>query len=186
MCIRDSSEMYEVDGLHLDYIRYPELHYYRACACSECGGRLDPLDEEWVLRRVGNVTSFVEEAGDLVKERGIELSAAVFADYPRCIVEVGQDWVDWCERGLLDWVAPMTYTNITLMVERETRLHRSLVKTSLYEGLGKRSSMSRLDPEKLAEQARRSLKEGADGVLVFSLSSMSSRDFELLREILRE
>ncbi|RLF03869.1 MAG: hypothetical protein DRK00_07950, partial [Thermoprotei archaeon] len=142
-----------------------------------------PLDEEWVLRRVGNVTSFVEEAGDLVKERGIELSAAVFADYPGCVVEVGQDWVDWCERGLLDWVAPMTYTNITLLVQRYTRIHRALVKTTLYEGLGKRSSMSQLSPKKLLEQAKTALRERADGVIAFCLSGMTEEDFKLLKEL---
>ena len=41
-----------------------------------------------------------------------------------------------------------------------------------------------MDPENLVKQAREVLKKGTSGVLVFSLSSMSSRDFELLREIL--
>ncbi|RLF04939.1 MAG: hypothetical protein DRK00_05590, partial [Thermoprotei archaeon] len=176
---------YEVDGVHLDYIRYPELHYYRACACPDCGGKLDPLNEEWVLRRASNVTSFVEEVRDLAGERGVELSAAVFPHYPACVVEVGQDWVSWCELGLLDWVAPMTYTNITLVAKRLAQEHSALVKGGLYEGLGQRRSISNLSPEKLAEQAKAVLEAGADGIIVFSHSSLSQRDLEVLSQIFK-
>ena len=183
--IREFLERYEVDGVHLDYIRYPELHYYRACACPDCGGKLDPLNEEWVLRRASNVTGFVEEVRDLAGERGVELSAAVFPHYPACVVEVGQDWVSWCELGLLDWVAPMTYTNITLVAKRLAQEHSALVKGGLYEGLGKRSSISNLSPEKLAEQAKAVLEAGADGIIVFSHSSLSQRDLEVLSQIFK-
>lgn len=181
--IREFLEKYEVDGVHLDYIRYPELHYYRACACSDCGGRLAPLEEEWVMARVSNVTGFVEEARELAREHGVELSAAVFTNYPACVVEVGQDWVDWCDRDLLHWAAPMTYTNITLLARRLAQEHRALVRGTLYEGLGKKSSMSSLSPEKLMEQAKAVLEAGADGIVVFSYSSLTTRDLELLKQL---
>ncbi len=77
----------------------------------------------------------------------------------------------------------MTYTNITLVARRLTQEHRALTECRLYVGLGKKSSVSSLSPEKLAEQARAVLEAGADGVIVFSYSSLTQRDLEFLKQI---
>ncbi|MCD6166250.1 hypothetical protein J7K19_06050, partial [bacterium] len=51
---------------------------------SERGrNRKHPAWAKWIEWRVAQVTTFVEE-----------LSAAVFMDYPECIVNQGQDWAD--------------------------------------------------------------------------------------------
>jgi len=179
---REVLESYEVDGIHLDYIRYPSIN---ACSCDRCG-KIDPLNEEWVMARVNYVTSIVEMARDLAREYGVKISAAVIPVYPESLITFGQDWVDWCNRGLLDWVAPMNYSNVTKLVEQRTRLHRFLVKTQLLEGIGKKSSMSFLTPEKLLEQILRVLSLKADGVMIFSLSGMTDEDFKIIKERVRK
>jgi len=178
---REVLKRYEVDGIHLDYIRYPSLN---ACGCNRCG-KVNPLDEEWVMTRVSYVTSLVEMAHDLAKEYGVKISAAVIPAYPESLVALGQDWVDWCDRGLLDWVAPMNYSNTTRLVEQRARVHRFLVKIQLLEGIGKKSSISMLTPKKLLEQVSRVLNLKVDGVIIFSLSGMTDEDFKVLKDSLR-
>ncbi len=171
-------EGYDVDGLHLDYIRFPDAS---ACFCPDCG-QGGPLDEEWVVKGVGHVTGFVEKSHRLAREYGVVHSAAVFSDYPASMIHVRQDWVDWVEKGLLDYVMPMSYTNTTRRLERLTQVHTALVGGSaiLLEGIGKKSSMSHLTPGKLLDQIYRALNNGADGAVIFSLSGMEDRDFEVL------
>ena len=75
-----------------------------------------------------HITSVVEIAHDLAREYGVKISAAVIPVYPESLIAFGQDWVDWCDRGLLDWIVPMNYSNITKLVEQRAKLHRFLVK----------------------------------------------------------
>jgi uncharacterized lipoprotein YddW (UPF0748 family) len=198
---------YPVAGVHMDYIRY---HQPNECFCDRCRAAfkketgVDPMDigetwgfnesseraanrrhpawVRWIEWRVSNITTFVEKLSALTKAAGKELSAAVFMEYPGCIVDQGQNWTEWGERKLVDYLFPMTYTNSALMVRKRTRSHVVQVKGScqVWEGLGKRSSRSQLTPEELLEQARSCREEGAEGVVIFAYSSLADEDLEAL------
>lgn len=174
-------ETYEVDGIHLDYIRYPEPIVARGCFCARCG-RGGYTDEDWIMRGVEYVNALVEESYELVKEYGVELSAAVFPNYPDCIIWIRQDWSRWVDEGFLDWVAPMNYTNIMEVFKARSIIHASIVPEGvlLLEGIGKKSSMSALSPGKLIRQAEIAVKVGADGVVLFNYASLTEGDFKLL------
>lgn len=203
-------DRYEVDGVHMDYIRYGSED---VCFCSRCRlgfeqeagidpiaigkvsefnvysergrNRQHPAWARWVEWRAGWVTRFVEDLSKSAKARNKALSAAVFMEYPECIVYEGQDWGDWGERGLVDYVFPMTYTNSTLMFKRRTRNHVAQVRGGcpVWEGLGKRSSRSTLSTEALVEQARAALEENAEGVVIFSHSALTDEDLKALAEL---
>jgi len=178
---REVLEGYDVDGVHLDYIRFPDSS---ACFCPNCGGG-GAREEGWVLRGIQHVTSFVEKSHRLAREYGVIHSAAVFPDYPICATYVRQDWLEWVEKGLLDYVVPMNYTNITRVFERLTQVHAALVGGSavLLEGVGKRSSASSLSPGKMLDQVLKALSNGADGAVIFPLSGMEERDFKVLSRV---
>ena len=203
-------ENYDVDGVHMDYIRYPSED---VCFCSRCreGFRketgVDPLEigkssefnsfrsrsrnrghpawAKWIEWRAGWVTKFVEELSEAAAFRRKDVSAAVFMDYPECIVYQGQEWGDWGERGLVDYIFPMTYTNSTLMVRKRTRNHLVQVEGRCYiwEGLGKRSSRSDLTTGKLIEQAEAALDEGAEGIVIFSYGALTDEDLRALSKL---
>jgi len=178
---RSLLETYEVDGIHLDYIRYPEPIVARGCFCKRCG-KGGYTDENWVKRGVEYVNTLVEESYELVKEYGVELSAAVFPNYPDCIVWIRQDWSKWVNEDLLDWVAPMNYTNIMEVFKARSAIHASIVPEGvlLLEGIGKKSSMSSLSPGKLIRQAEMAIRMGADGIIVFNYACLTEEDFKLL------
>ena len=200
-------DSYSIAGVHMDHIRY---HSEDECFCERCRSEFkaetgtDPLEigkisefnafgeraknrkhpvwAKWVEWRVGWITKFVEELSRSTKARAKELSAAVFMEYPECIVYEGQDWGDWGERGLVDYMMPMTYTNSTLMVRRRTRNHIAQVKggSHVWEGLGKRSSRSTLSTEALIEQVKVASEEGAEGIVIFAYSALTDGDLAAL------
>lgn len=200
---KEVMDNYDVDGVHMDYIRYDSED---VCFCKRCRSKfekeagVDPLKigksshylnrkhpfwAQWIEWRAKWITKFVEKLSKLTKSKNKELSAAVFMEYPECIIYEGQDWVNWAERKLIDYAFPMTYTNSTLMVRRRTRNHFAQVKSScsIWEGLGKESSRSSLTTRGLIEQAKICREEGAEGVVLFSYSALTDEDFSALSKL---
>ncbi len=113
---------YPVDGVHLDYIRYPhesgDFSYHpRALAEFRAWYGKSPaeLPETWERYRQHQVTETVRairEAIDGVR-LGVELSAAVLANIELGQRKAGQDALTWLARGYVDAIAPMVYVQTT-------------------------------------------------------------------------
>lgn len=122
---------YDVDGIHLDYVRYASAsHGYHPAAlaryAAETGavGTPAPDDPAWSDWRRAQVTELVRTARDAVRTTGSRavVSAAVIAwgDGPggpttpsfadtRAYRDTLQDWPGWAEAGVVDAVLPMDY-----------------------------------------------------------------------------
>jgi uncharacterized lipoprotein YddW (UPF0748 family) len=124
---------YEIDGLHLDYIRYPERADGMSWGYNQVSidrfnarygrtGRPPGNDPAWNQWRRDQVTALVRGIylGALAIKPGVKLSAAVipWGDGPRTEADwlktagyssVFQDWRAWLEEGILDQVMPMNY-----------------------------------------------------------------------------
>ena len=121
---------YDVDGIHLDYIRYSSnRHGYhpRALAAfqAETGsvGVPEPTDPAWSDWRRQQVTAAVQAARDAIGAVGSRavLSAAVISwgDGPggsltrfsqtQAYANVLQDWAGWAASGVVDVLMPMNY-----------------------------------------------------------------------------
>jgi uncharacterized lipoprotein YddW (UPF0748 family) len=119
---------YDLDGLDLDYIRYPAGamdagydDFSRKKFSSETG--IDPMNidrakqpdawKKWVEWRENQVTEFVKQVARMVRQTKpqILLSADVFGSYYD--VRMGdfhfQDWAAWTKENLLDVIIPMAY-----------------------------------------------------------------------------
>lgn len=121
---------YDVDGLQLDYIRYPfqdpsaERTYGYGTAARQQFEQLtgvDPTDispsdrdlwEQWTTFRAEQVNSFVAETDELLHrlDPSLILSTAVFAisEHER-IHKIQQHWEVWAERGDVDMIVTMSY-----------------------------------------------------------------------------
>lgn len=122
------AKKYKVDGVHLDYIRYPGENY---CFCENCrkkfeqfvGSSVSDIEKtiassnhmrtKWLEFRRSNISSVVANASKRIRaiNPSIKISAAVFSDLPRARDGVAQDWETWCKLGYLDFVCPMNYTH---------------------------------------------------------------------------
>ena len=133
---------YDVDGIQLDYIRYPfqdnttkqqfgYTNVSRSLFKQRYGvdpvniRRSSPLWQSWVGFRVEQVSSFVSEASQLIKQKRPEviLSTAVFPmERRRRLGTLQQNWEDWSYNKSVDLVVLMTYALDTGSFEERIRL----------------------------------------------------------------
>lgn len=130
---------YDVDGLQLDYIRYPfqdpsagRLYGYGAAARLQFRKiyGIDPaiispsqtdLWQKWTAFRTEQVNSFVAEVSRRLrpKKPGLTISVAVFPlPEQERIQKIQQNWEVWARRGDIDLIVPMTYALDTTRFER--------------------------------------------------------------------
>jgi uncharacterized lipoprotein YddW (UPF0748 family) len=140
---------YDVDGIHLDYIRYPNREYSfdaesrsrfllaygvdpveiarnRAALERTVGPRalaaMDSLQSESRAAQVDSLVAAIHGACG-----GRPLSAAVVADAAEARADKGQDWARWVHRGWVDFVVPMAYSMPPLEIEARARVYNRLV-----------------------------------------------------------
>jgi uncharacterized lipoprotein YddW (UPF0748 family) len=186
-----------LDGLHLDYIRYPGVlpfapgsrfgvgldfghgkptrARFRAETGLEApsGGRLANANR-WDAWRRDKVTELVRAIGDAAHAArpGLMLSAAVWSHADRAYLSIGQDWRRWLEEGLLDFAVPMTYT-------LDTRMFRYQVEAFAYERLAPRvwigigTWLFAGQPARAVEQVRLARAAGVAGDSLFSWDSIA-------------
>jgi len=141
---RDLVSRYAVDGLHLDYIRYPGRNWgYNPESVrrfeEETGHTPsgDPVD--WDNWRRGQVTQLVARIRNAISEArpGVKLSAAVFADQNDAFKNRLQDWGAWVRNGLVDFVVPMNYaTSRALFASRSKAAYTRNPRASVFMGVG--------------------------------------------------
>ena len=112
---------YEVDGIHLDYIRT-----MGRCYCDLCRKEFEtkfrhPLteasDQEWVTwqrEAIGDIVRRTAEGVKTVRPNAV-MSAAVFSNMPGGAGQ-GQDPAGWARKGWVDVVIPMDYKMQALLV----------------------------------------------------------------------
>lgn len=185
---------YDIDGIHLDYIRYPGP---TACFCDGCRSRFQqstgiaignwPSDvlpkgehsAKWTEFRQAQITAVVAAISLRVREvrPRIKISAAVFRNWLSDRNTVGQDWKAWCDSGYLDFVCPMDYTEDSGAFER-------LVKRQLdwagdvpcYPGIGLSTWGDPADMVKLVEQINLTRRLNTGGFTVFNYDATAARE----------
>jgi uncharacterized lipoprotein YddW (UPF0748 family) len=134
--VRELVTTYALDGVHLDYVRYPgeEYDYSRAALqqfklalraemsdedrrAADARERLDPLaypdlyPDRWAAFRRSRLTGLVMRLKTTVKavRPDAVVSAAVVPDAREAFERRLQDWRTWIDQELLDAVCPMAY-----------------------------------------------------------------------------
>lgn len=127
--IMDVVNRYNVDGIHLDLIRYASNNYgyndvsvARFNAINNRSGLPSTTDSAWSQWRRDQVTALVRKvyANSIAVKPAIKVSAATFTGDPAIATTDGwtnsqayktrlQDWRAWMEEGILDLNTPMDY-----------------------------------------------------------------------------
>jgi uncharacterized lipoprotein YddW (UPF0748 family) len=180
---------YDVDGVHLDFIRFPDFSStlgagVRAEFERVTGKRVGRWPEdvsrlagsrrgEFLAFRVGVLRALVADVRMemLAARQGLWLSAAVYGGYPLCRDSVGQDWVDWLRGGLLDHAVPMNYASglsqyVGLL---ETQASYEALRSRIISGIGVTAAESMLDSHGVVEQIAATREQGLGGYVLFDL-----------------
>ncbi|NQU39354.1 MAG: family 10 glycosylhydrolase [Lentisphaerae bacterium] len=192
--LREALTRYAVDGIHLDYIRYPGSH---ACYCDGCRRRFEahlgrrvavwpadarrgheqPVFNRW---RCAQITRLVRDVSSFARQMrpGIQISAAVYGKYPSCVGSVAQEWPAWVNDGLIDFVVPMDYSTsleaFTSLVTEQVALVNE--PRRLCPGIGVTAAESRLGVPAVLQQLEVVKQSGAGGFVFFDLNEVLAQE----------
>jgi uncharacterized lipoprotein YddW (UPF0748 family) len=197
-----------LDGVHLDYIRHPDVlpfvpgarfgvgleFGYGAASrarferetglAAPYGGSLANADrfDEWRRERVTEVVQRVGVAARAANPT-IEVSAAVWAYADRAYLSIFQDWRGWLESKLVDFAVPMAYTSDDRMLRYlGASLVRGVGGDRVWLGLG--SWLFASDPARARRQRDAALAFQPAGISLFSYDAIA--DSEALRGALAQ
>jgi uncharacterized lipoprotein YddW (UPF0748 family) len=196
--IREVVSRYGPDGIHLDYIRYPDD---KTCFCAGCRQRYEswcgqktgrwPNDvisgrkaDDYKKWRRSQITGFVRAVRDeIIKIKPqVKLSAAVYPKYPECAESIGQDWPAWIREGLVDFVCPMDYFPNLSSFREAISSQRQQGGKRVYAGLGVTLDEGDLPPQVFLEQLRILRENGSSGFMLFDLNASLAANYLPLLE----
>ena len=195
--VADLTHRYPLDGIHLDYVRYPTSAFdYSRSAMEEIRADVRPhlhpdeqlrmdararvrptsyadhYPERWSALRRSRLTSLVMRLRTVVKRRRPDavFSAAIVPDEHDARTERLQDWRTWLEGGLLDAVCPMAYTQDVGLFESQIASVRAIAgPIGVWAGIG----AYRLSPGQTIDRIRTARRLRAAGVALFSYDSLT-------------
>jgi uncharacterized lipoprotein YddW (UPF0748 family) len=191
----DLARNYDVDGLHMDFVRYPGVDWgYSPAAVAlyklQTGATETPApdDERWKAWRRERVTAFVRDLhADLrLMKPNVRLSGALIcfgggpassADWPLTSAygSVFQDWHAWLAHGYIDFGVPMNYDSDWSGLEKEwfgrwlNFERNSGFANRILTGVGAFMNY----PEDTLAQIRRALAQHVLGIAIYSYGSTS-------------
>ena len=187
---------YEIDGLHLDYVRYQDVEFgrnpYAIAKFKQDVGR-DPnpwfLEMErsnvasqrliWNLKQWNNakrksITNLVKELRGLINDidPDILLSAAVKPNLYVARERFLQEWDVWLAAGYVDWVVPMNYSPKMSDFSQNISVINNTFPKKYRDKIIMGIALYNQSSNEAAKKIRYSIKEKFVGISVFSYNQM--------------
>ncbi len=161
---------YDIDGIHLDYVRFPSPAYsYDDPSLTGFIRKFRTTPQQnpsaWNDWRRDAISDFIAKLYQRMKQDRpqISLTASVIGDHPMAYRVYLQDSHAWLARGIIDAIFPMIYTGDDTLFEN--RLYHHLLNShdrhvypSIYVG----------NASALKRQLRLAERHGCQGVALFS------------------
>jgi uncharacterized lipoprotein YddW (UPF0748 family) len=195
--IENLARRYAVDGIHLDYVRYPAEDFdhsgaallafrramgdrlsrelrrtYDARAVDDPLTYVDAFPEEWREFRRHRLTALVARIRQAVKavRPSALLSAAVVPDPADAVERRYQDWAGWIQTGVLDVICPMVYTTDAGRFAEQVAMARGVAgRHAIWTGIG----AYRLSADRIVANVRTARGLDVGGIIFFSYDSLA-------------
>lgn len=201
--ILEISAKYNIDGVNLDYVRYPvsakasSSNYeasnwgYTPYAREEFKKiyGIDPVRisygtsmwNKWDNYRQDRISKYVANVKNVLKDRGIVLSAVVFPDYKSSLETKQQNWARWSSYSYVDALTPLILTadyNLAndMLIELKKK---SSSKTKIYPGLF--VGFMEGESEDLLKQIHIIRNQNLKGVVLFDWAHMDKKYADVLK-----
>ncbi|MCX7014222.1 MAG: family 10 glycosylhydrolase, partial [Candidatus Sumerlaeota bacterium] len=177
--VRELLDNYDLDGLHLDYIRFPGEYQngdvgYDPVSLKlfqqKCGATPDQAPEAWDQFRMDAVTDVVRRIYTTAKARkpSLMVSAAVTASRDKGLKENRQNALEWLNGGCVDCLMPMNYTaDLTLFKTRAEDFLSQRKRGLIYMGI-----QADKGEKVLRDEIALTRSLGAHGLGVFAYSNL--------------
>lgn len=196
--VTELAQRYPIDGVHLDYARYPNegfdysrttLQQFKQAVSSSLSDaerlsatRREAVDalawpnlfpEQWQTFRRSRLTGLVMRLRTALKTARPEaaLSAAVVPDLTQAYESRLQDWRTWIEQSLIDIVCPMAYTREVGLFEQQIAVAQELAgERRVWAGVG----AYRLSPAETLQHIAAARRLKTAGIILFSYDALIS------------
>ena len=194
--VKDLVTRYPLDGVHLDYARYPSERFdfsrsairefrdtlrqtltVRARQDVDAREAVDPLaypdtfQHEWKEFRIARMTALISRLRTTIKATRAEtiVTVATAPDLQEARNHKLQDWGAWLQAGLVDAVCPMVYTQEPTRFAEQIAAARDIAGgRTVWAGIG----AYRLPPSQTIENIETARRLGTAGVVLFSYDSL--------------
>ncbi len=173
----------ELDGIHLDYIRYPAKNLGYAPESVARYREKDTLNDiSWNDWRIAQITDFITDLRELALTINpkIMITAAVIADLDEAKVHYAQDWVKWINDGIVDRVYPMAYSkgydrfyDIAANIAAQTPKEKVIMGLRAWQEKGE----SYYSVDRIIEKANICRQMGFGGLALFSYDGIRQCDY---------
>ena len=195
--VKELIDNYNIDGIQLDYIRYPESPKRSCYYCKGIFQKKTGIDpwlpetknniEEWMkwnMFRENLVTDFVREISNFIRSYSPRtyISAAVWPRNQHGFLNnyVIQDWENWIDNQYIDALCPMEYFTDaeSFLMEAKRTEGRVKGRVKVYHGIGQYLLPG---PYDLLQQIEGLHNIKAKGFSLFAYNSMSDKWYDALK-----
>lgn len=196
--VKELAENYDIDGIQIDYIRYPLPIYYQGPGYEDFGYQspaseafkaeygVDPAAlsindvrwADWCAYRRDVITAYARQLSETVKsvDDSLEISYTCFADYNDRQIYVYQDVEKWAEEGFADAIYPMIYgDNTEYQSHYAEETQPVAAHTGYMLGVG---TYVRASHQSMIEQLYMPFAYSADGAAIFTLRYISTCGYD--------
>lgn len=194
--VKELVSTYALDGVHLDYVRYPgeDFDFSRAALqqfklairpeisdeerrVADAREALDSLAYANIYRdryaafRRSRLTALVMRLRTTIKEArpAVLVSAAVVPDAEDALTRRQQDWRTWLDQNLIDVLCPMAYATDTEVFERQVAAAKERAGPHpVWVGVG----AYRLPSARTLAHIESARRLGAEGIALFSYDAL--------------
>jgi uncharacterized lipoprotein YddW (UPF0748 family) len=170
--IREIVTGYDVDGIHLDYVRFPDSTYsYDEASKSTYRSYVSyaPAGMTYAIWRMAQLSELIGGISKIVREARPHaiLSVTLRRDYMEGKEYFFQDGLEWFLQGYVDLLVPMIYTSNMDIFEKSLREYTLLAgEESVIAGIG--AYMEGVDDIKFTGQVQMARSYGLRGFSVFN------------------
>ncbi|HSA05780.1 MAG TPA: family 10 glycosylhydrolase [Candidatus Gastranaerophilales bacterium] len=194
---------YNIDGLNIDYVRYPKslatnfpgyvdstwgyTEYARNQFKKTYGkdpvalDEKSPLWQQWIIYRQEKVNEFVSSLKPVLKKPNIPVSAVIFPDIENTSETKLQNWSKWSENNYVDAFTPLIMSSDEYRASTTMREIRQIAGNNIqiYPGLFEPFTLG--TPMNLLQQIVAVRKEGAAGIVIFDKAHLNDNFAKALR-----
>lgn len=185
-----------VEGLHLDMIRTPFPYAPNELRAENCTAFVSPTHlssvqnanterYEEAYENTGT-TQLVKHVRDVIDDSydHVQLSAAVLSNQKKAIDSAQQPWPLWVEKGYVDHIVTMNYTDNMERFERELLQAKELGEDKVSIGVG--AWLAQNNPEVLKNQILLTKEHRMKGVVLFSHGNLALDSANQLYNLTRD